>query len=167
VKLKFFWVPAWGGGEVEEEVNAFLAKHRVVQFEKVFVSQGAVPGWALCMEWVPSDDVVPSVIGGGGGAQKVDWREVLDPESFEIFAALRTWRKERAAADKVPIYAVATNEHLAAVVRNRIGTKAGLAAVNGFGPGRVSRYGDALLAAYVSAVEGAMATAGHENSKMG
>jgi superfamily II DNA helicase RecQ len=166
MKLKFFWVPAWGGGEVEEEVNAFLVAHRVVQLERVFVSQGAVPGWALCMEWVPQDEVMPPATGGGGAGQKVDWREVLDAGSFRIFAALRAWRKERAAADKVPIYAVATNEQLAAVARNRIGTKDGLAAVNGFGPGRVSRYGDALLAAYASAVEEPVAAAGHVNSQI-
>ena len=64
----------------------------------------------------------------------------------EIFAALRTWRKERAVADAVSIYTVATNEQLAQIARERIQTKSALEKLDGFGPSRMGRYADALLA---------------------
>jgi superfamily II DNA helicase RecQ len=154
MKLKCFWIPARDSMAAEAEVNAFLAQHRVVSLEKAFVAEGTNPGWSVCVEWVPaavsaSGKTVPPESGGG---QKTDWREVLDEESFRIFAALRTWRKERAAVDGVPIYTVATNEQLAAIARERTGTKAALARVEGFGPGRMAKYGDALLEVYCAAV---------------
>ncbi|MFN7962423.1 MAG: hypothetical protein U0002_14240 [Thermoanaerobaculia bacterium] len=34
MRLRFFAVPAWEPGEVEEEVNAFLAGHRVLTVER-------------------------------------------------------------------------------------------------------------------------------------
>ena len=114
------------------------------------------------MEWIPS---AVSVVGkpaasGSGESQKIDWREALDEESFRVFAALRAWRKERAKADGVPIYAVATNEQLAAISRDRAGTKAALAKVEGFGAGRMAKYGDAILAVYSGVVVGGVAASG-------
>ncbi len=143
MKMKFFWIPARDSAVAEAELNVFLAGHRVVQVEKSFCSDSDGPGWALCVQWLP----------GEGGAQekppagdKVDYRQVLDEPTFKIFAALRTWRKERSTADAVPIYTVATNEQLAQISRERIQTKAALALVEGFGPSRMGKYAEALLA---------------------
>ena len=38
--LKFFHVPSWDPGSVEAELNAFLARHRVVTVERRFVDSG-------------------------------------------------------------------------------------------------------------------------------
>jgi superfamily II DNA helicase RecQ len=67
------------------------------------------------------------------------------PVDADLSARLRDWRLERARADGVPAYVVATNACLDEVCR-RLPSDAGeLAEVPGMGPARVERYGDDLL----------------------
>jgi superfamily II DNA helicase RecQ len=76
---------------------------------------------------------------------KVDYREVLSEKDFSLFAALREWRKSLANQEGVPVYQVFTNEQLAQVVRNKVCSKADLAAIPGVGEARVTKYSDSLL----------------------
>ena len=50
-----------------------------------------------------------------GGKQRVDYKEVLSPADFALFAKLRDWRKATAEQEGIPVYAVLTNEQLAAI----------------------------------------------------
>ncbi len=143
MKLKFFWIPAADSAAAEEELNVFLAGHRVVNVEKAFAQPDGSVGWSICVQWEPGE-----ATGGISGVKrsKIDYREVLDETTFQIFAALRTWRKGEAAAKGVPLYSVATNEQLATVARGRIRTAAALEEVGGFGSARMTKYGAAMLA---------------------
>ena len=151
MKLTFFWIPAFDSTAAAEELNRFLAKHRVIQVEKRFCAGegGHGTGWSVCVEWMPGRE---SAAPATGKLSKVDYKEVLDTETFEIFAALRNWRKEAAAAQGVPIYTVATNEQLAEVARQRVTSKAALEKIEGFGAARLARQGAGLLAACRSAI---------------
>jgi superfamily II DNA helicase RecQ len=53
----------------------------------------------------------------GGKLPKVDYKEVLKPEEFEVFSRLRDWRKAVAEKEGVPVYVVLSNEQLADMVR--------------------------------------------------
>ena len=67
-----------------------------------------------------------------------------------LVARLRSWRLERSRQDEVPAYVVlhdATLEELAAV---RPRTKVELSGIKGFGPAKLERYGDDLLALLAS-----------------
>jgi superfamily II DNA helicase RecQ len=158
MRMKFFWIPAVDSTAAEQELNQFLAMHRVVHVEKTFCTTvPQAPGWSLCVEWLPGQeaDVAEGVAGRAG---KIDYREVLDGPTFRIFAALRSWRKGVATAQGVPIYTVATNEQLAAIARLRIQTPAELEKVEGFGGSRMAKYAAELLA--VCRTEIAAAAAG-------
>ena len=72
------------------------------------------------------------------GAKTVDYREVLDPETFAVFAALRELRKKIAAEEGVPIYAIMTNEQLAAVAQRRCQSLSDLESLEGLGPARAA-----------------------------
>lgn len=145
MKMSFFWIPALDSQEAAEELNAFLNSHRVVQVEKAFVGNEKGVGWSLCVQWVEQDG--GAELSSTSSKKRVDYREILDEESFRIFAILRSWRKEKAASEGVPIYTIATNEQLAEVVRGRIQSKGELAKVGGFGKARQDKYGEELLAA--------------------
>ena len=71
---------------------------------------------------------------------------VLDPDGEALLARLVAWRGERAAADAVPAYVVATNATLFEVALRRPTSPAALAQVGGFGPKRVEKYGEEILA---------------------
>ena len=139
MQLKFFWIPARECSSVEAEVNAFLSTHRVVHLEKEFLSDSLAPGWSICVQWITD-----SATSSGPKTSKIDYRDELDAESFRIFALLRTWRKERAAKDGIPVYTIATNEQLAEIARKRLKSKAALSQLAGFGPARLEKYGDDL-----------------------
>jgi len=76
---------------------------------------------------------------------RIDYREVLDPEAFARFAQLREFRKRLAQEEGIPVYTVFTNAQLAEIAKNRIVTKNGMEKVDGIGGARLSKYGDALI----------------------
>jgi len=63
-----------------------------------------------------------------------------------LVAALRTWRRDRAAADGVPAFLVAHDRTLADLALRRPRDRRALLACHGIGPARLARYGDELLA---------------------
>ena len=80
-----------------------------------------------------------------GGRPKIDYKEVLKPEEFEMFSRLRNWRKSVAEKEAVPVYAVLTDEQLAQMVQKQVNSKSGLKEIEGVGDGRVDKYGEALV----------------------
>ncbi|MGH9093396.1 MAG: HRDC domain-containing protein, partial [Acidimicrobiales bacterium] len=74
--------------------------------------------------------------------------------------ALRGWRREVAAAEKVPAYIVFNDRELAGIARALPRTLAGLAACPGVGPIKLERWGDEVLALLESVPAGAGGVAG-------
>ena len=75
----------------------------------------------------------------------MDYREILSPAEFDRFAKLRALRKQLAEAEGVPVYTILTNAQLAGLARVVPQSKTALAEVDGLGPAKVERYGEALL----------------------
>ena len=143
MQLKLFIVPVKNLALPEGEMNAFLRSHRVLAVRKEFVSDGENSFWTFCVEYLES---VPAGLGPPGGKPpKVDYKEALQPEEFEVFSRLRDWRKAEAEKEGVPVYVVFTNEQLAVMVRQRAATKAALKGIEGVGDARVEKYGAAVL----------------------
>jgi DNA helicase-2/ATP-dependent DNA helicase PcrA len=72
-----------------------------------------------------------------------------DPSSPEVAAAeeaLKQWRTERARADGMPAYIVASNKLVRAIAEARPTTAKELFAVPGMGPAKLELYGDEILA---------------------
>jgi DNA helicase-2/ATP-dependent DNA helicase PcrA len=64
----------------------------------------------------------------------------------EVVNALKAWRKQRAAADKVPAYIVLSDSHLAGIASQAPTTLEELAGCTGIGPTKLERYGDEIIA---------------------
>ncbi len=144
MQLKTFVLPIKNLAAAEAEMNAFLRSHRVLAVKKEFVPDGENAFWTFCVEYL--DGTPPgNASGPGGKPPKVDYKEVLKPEEFEVFSRLREWRKAVAEQDDVPVYAVLTNEQLARMVQKRVTTQAGLKEIEGVGEARITKYGGALL----------------------
>jgi len=143
MQLKLFVLPIKNLTAAEQEMNAFLRGHRVLAVKKEFVPDGENSFWSFCVEYL--DGAAPGALPVGGRAPKVDYKEMLKPEEFEVFSRLREWRKTVAEKEGVPVYVVLSNEQLAQMVRKRVTTKAGLKEIEGVGEARVEKYGEALL----------------------
>jgi superfamily II DNA helicase RecQ len=143
MRLHFVTVPIHGSAAAEEELNQFLADHRVLAVDRQLVADGQRSAWAVCVTYV---DAAASP-GGAGGADKkrVDYREILPEAQFQLFARLRELRKQIAEREGVPPYALFTNDQLAEMVRRGVQSSADLARIDGVGPARLEKYGSAFL----------------------
>lgn len=140
MRICFFSVPAREPEGVADEVNQFLASHRVLSVDRHLVADGPGSFWAICVSYLDRAGGPPLARKG-----KVDYREVLPQEQFAVFAKLRALRKQIAESEGVPAYALFTNEQLAAMVQRRVKTTEDLATVEGVGPSRVEKYGSVFL----------------------
>lgn len=141
MRLRFFTIPLQGGEETAEELNRFLASHRILAIDRSFVQDGANSAWALCVSF-ESAEGRPSPSKRSG---KIDYREVLDAQDFAVFAQLRTLRKALADSEGIPAYAVLTNEQLAELVQRRVQTTIALQEIPGIGEARIEKYGEHFL----------------------
>jgi superfamily II DNA helicase RecQ len=142
MQLKVFVLPVKNLGEAEAEMNAFLRGHRVLAVKKEFVPDGENSFWSFCVEYLDGGGTgaVPA-----GGRPRVDYKEVLKPEEFEVFSRLRDWRKGVAEKEGVPVYTIFTNEQFAQMVQKKVNSKTGLKEIEGVGDARVEKYGEAVV----------------------
>lgn len=145
MQMAFFAVPARGDNGLQESLNAFLRSHRVLTVHREFVEQGTNSFWALSVEYLEGASASTS---GSSGSRKtrVDYKEVLPPADFAVFAKLREWRKIAAEREGIPVYAVLTNDQLAAVATKRPKSTAQLREVEGLGEAKAIKYGEGVLA---------------------
>lgn len=156
MSLHFFAIPALDPAAAQDALNAFCAAHRVVQLERQFVADGARSFWAVCATVALGPGPLPAALKkperGAAAEGKVDYKQLLSEAEFTRFAALRQWRKTAAERDGVPLYAVFSNEQLAAIARLPCSNLAELAGIEGVGPARVQKYGEAVLQCVADAV---------------
>ena len=141
-----FHIPSLHAVESQTELNLFLRSHRVLKVERQFVADGEQSFWTFCVDYL---DGAPNATGGSSQSSstktKVDYREVLKPDEFALFAKLRDFRKQVAQAESVPVYVVFTNEQLAQVVQQGASSLADLEKIDGIGGARAEKYGQRLL----------------------
>ena len=147
MRFRFFQVPLQGGREADE-LNRLLAKERVAEIHKELVKQGDAHYWAFLVQLPIAEDESPPV---ASRKSKVDYREVLSADDFALFAALHECRKKLSTAAGAAVYAVATNEQLAEMVRRRVKSRKALLEIPRFGEARAAKYGDALIASLSAA----------------
>jgi hypothetical protein len=85
---------AHDAGAAVDEFNAFLGAHKVLTVDRRWVEQGASFYWSFCVDYLDSTaSAANSSARSGRYRNKVDYKEVLNPEEFAIFAKLRELRK--------------------------------------------------------------------------
>ena len=141
---KFFRIPVNSADDFVDNFNLFLRSHRVLAVHREFVALDERSYWALAVEYL-ADGVNISQRKDGAKKEQIDYREILSPDEFVRFASLREWRKRAAHAEAVPVYVILTNEQMAGISKANCRTKAALTEVEGIGPGRVEKYGAAIL----------------------
>ena len=88
----------------------------------------------------------PAAAAGGVKRRAAPADDALDDDARALFEALRRWRLERARAESVPPYVVASDRTLRDVARSRPADSKALELCHGIGPAKAERYGPDLLA---------------------
>ncbi len=129
-----------------EELNRFLAGHRILTVQRELIQNGRESCWAFCVEYLESPNA--GSLGYQGRKERVDYKAVLSAAEFAVFSRLRESRKALATADGLPAFAVCTDEQLAVMAKTETLTKSALLAIEGFGEGKAAKYAEALIAAH-------------------
>jgi superfamily II DNA helicase RecQ len=143
--FEFIQIPANGQGSAKEELNKLLRGGRIASVRKEFVANGEDSFWAFCIEYL--DGALGMDKGRGGSGPKVDYKEVLNPDDFAVFARLRDLRKAISEKEAIPAYSIFTNEQLAAMVTGKVDSLTAMGTIPGVGAARIDKYGAAFLAA--------------------
>ena len=149
MQYKIFSIPSSGDVGREEDMNLFLRQHRIVNVAREVTNVNGSSFWTFCIEYLGGGTPKSSFASTSDDKNKnskIDYREVLSPEDFIVYAALREWRKSTSLQDSVPVYTICTNEQLAFFARARPNSRAELLKNPGFGEGKAERYGEGILA---------------------
>ena len=140
--------------EVEHDLNRFLRSVKALTVHREFVAQGQGSFWCMAIEYLSDGSDKANNKINRENRNRIDYKEVLSPEDFAVFARLREWRKQLAASEAVPVYTIFTNEQLACIARKRVKTPSELKALEGVGEARVSRYGESVMKIVAEAEKG-------------
>lgn len=128
-------------GEFDAEaLDRWQADKDVIEVrEHFFVHEGA-PRWALMLSYRDADGEQR------GRKEARDWRLEVAEVDRPLYDALRTWRRERAERDGVPVYTLLKNRELAEICRRRPATLGELREVRGIGAAKSEKLGEEVLA---------------------
>ncbi len=138
---RLFYLSALNPDDAEQALNQFLQSAKVISVDRQFVADGANSFWSVCVV-VSGTEVTP----GRRQGARVDYRELLGPDEFTVYARLRTLRNQLAETEGTPAYAIFTNEQLANIARLPHPDRVSIGAIEGIGEKRLNRYVDAVLA---------------------
>lgn len=153
MQIKIFDILASASEQEVEVVNKFIRGHRVVDIDKQFyVSSDNVGHWSLCLTYLqvsPSQQQAVQF----EKREKIDYKEVLSAEDFEKFARLRVVRKQLAADEAVPAYAVFTDAELAQIAQLPSVDATLMKQITGIGDKRIAKYGNLICEKYNNMAE--------------
>jgi superfamily II DNA helicase RecQ len=141
MQIKIFSVPILGGEEVLETMNVFLRSKKILQTESKLVHENTQNYWCFCIRYIDDVKVQDKIESG----KSIDYKEVLDDDSFERFVKFRNIRKQISEKDAVPAYVVFTNKELAELAKIENLTLQGMKAVQGVGDKKVEKYGSFFI----------------------
>ena len=134
------------GGFDDAEVRTFIADKEVLSIhDHAFVHHG-LPHLALVVLYHANCGNAAPVAKIPTNERDESWRKTLTEADMPLFNTLREWRSGKSREEGVPTYFVCTNKQLADVIRARPGSMAALSKIDGFGEGRLKKYGQDILA---------------------
>lgn len=117
----------------DEDLQKFLLNKQVKNIRPEFFSQNGRAYWTVYVEY----DLVlkdPS-----------REAEALDEPQRLLFQRLREWRREKAEQQGIPVFLIAKNRELLALVHQTPKTVEALRDIHGFGKKKIDRYGQDIL----------------------
>lgn len=134
---KTFTINALAQNNAEDDLNKFLSSHRIITIQKEFVPEDK--SWYFLVEYTDEGAALKTSSG------KIDYMKVLSQEDFAIFSKLRELRKKIALEEKIPAYAVFTDEQLSRIAKEKPESISKMQNINGIGESKTNKYGKAFL----------------------
>ena len=139
MQIKIFTIPLGAEESMTDEMNHFLRANKIIDVKRELAVLNGNSCWSFCISYMLSSKPITDTPKSTNG--KIDYKEVLEPEAFERFSALRKIRKQIADKEAVPAYAVFTDAELAEMAKlTNISTES-LLTIPGIGKKKVEKYG--------------------------
>lgn len=147
MQVRVFTIPLFDNLAQTDEMNAFLRSQKVLTLDRQQVTVGEQAFWTFCVTYMPQGGYSNS---GGQQAKggKVDYKNVLDQETFAVFSRLRSIRKQLAEQDAIPAYAVFTDSELAEIAQLEHIDPLSIQTIQGIGQKKADKYGAVLCEKY-------------------
>ncbi len=138
----------------DSSVADFVKDKEVLSINDHFFVKDDVPYLALVVRYRPV--TLPAPAGTAKSVKRRDdsWRDLLTEDDWPLFNTLRSWRGEHAKKEGIPPYVICNNRQLAELLKARPRTLAALGRIEGFGEGKLKKYGKDLLAFLASSPAG-------------
>ncbi len=145
MQIKLFTIPINNIENYNDELNAFLRSHKIVQVEKHLVQTENSHSWCFYISYIDSGS---SPVKLSGGKKKIDYKEVLNEADFAKFSVFREIRKKIAKDQGVSAYIVFTDAELAEITKLEQLTIANIKKIKGIGEKKAEKYGKELIKQY-------------------
>ncbi|MBQ8222989.1 MAG: HRDC domain-containing protein [Bacteroidales bacterium] len=139
MQVKIFTIPCSDSSESNDEMNRFLRGNKIVSVEKQFYVLNGEAYWSLCITYLQGQNTQHQE-----KKEKIDYKEILDENSFARFTQLRFLRKSLAEKDAVPAYAVFTDAELALMSQLDDISESNIKKIQGIGSKRMEKYGNMI-----------------------
>lgn len=146
MRYQLFTVRCADPGADAQRLNAFLAANPILSVDRQLIADGANSFWSFCIALAEPGSPPDAASAKGQKRSSVDYREVLSPAVFAVYARLRSLRNRLAEEQGTPPFAIFTNEQLAAMAQLASPSREALAGIEGIGDKRLASYADAFLA---------------------
>lgn len=143
MQIKVFDMTSVNNEATIEHINSFIRGHKVLDIDRQFyTTSDSVGHWSIFITYID----LPNNSGASFGQkrEKVDYKMVLNENDFARFSRLRVIRKQLAADDAVPAYAVFTDAELAQIAQLSSIDATSVSKISGIGERRMEKYGRLL-----------------------
>lgn len=141
MQVKIFQMPISGDEEKEDQMNAFLRGHKIVEVKEEMIKSpvGLEGYWCFLVKYLEHSQKQE------GRKGKIDYKEVLDEKAFSVFLHLKECRKQIGEMEALPLYAVFTNAELAEISKKEEFSMDELKKCKNVSKARLEKYGAQLI----------------------
>jgi superfamily II DNA helicase RecQ len=139
--FKIVTIPISTPDDLVNELNQFVQTHQIIKISKDLVKENEQTCWCFLIEYLSGSEAKNQ----SKPKSKIDYREVLSPEDFTLYAQIRDWRKKTAEKEGVALYSVLTNEQMARIAEDKINSIEQLKNVDGIGEQRIKKYAGDII----------------------
>ncbi len=142
MQIKFFTIPILDVQSQEQEVNAFLRAHKLLEVHRELVRTETGAYWCLYVAYLESGGQIKE------SKKKVDYKNELPPAQFAVFSDLRKARLAIAKAENLSAFLIFTDAELAKMAKLSELSPTAIAAIKGIGKAKQEKYVVRLLEEY-------------------
>jgi len=131
----------------DSPLREFIKDKEVISVRDHFFTRNEQPYLVVLVNYNLKPIVTEAAESGRESKRKKEsWRELVAEADIPLFNTLRDWRRERSKREGFPPYVICTNLELAAIVASRPESLSKLGEIEGFGRGKIERFGADILA---------------------